>query len=403
MIFLFALYHFNDVDHGSPVIYKLLERGHRVHVVLLDPDYSMESDPRLAMLARYPRFHISYVQEILGVPYARFIFKLNLLGPWAKLVYKFRDLLLRSHLSLALSKRVLTNISPDVCVFPWGGIKSQGRSELTIAAKKLGIKTVVIPHGLSIFLNSDHNPTRKKHIDLKAHIRQSYNEYDLCVFQSVFHMNQEIDLGLIAEKCLVAGSSRYCPEWQAINQDLQNVFVATDREPNSVKVVFMLPHWDYNVDRCQTLALIKKLAYADWIHLIVKTHTRGDDLPDSFEESLFGCKGFEIIDSVNSVSLIRWSDVVISFGSSIGLEALIQRKLFINPSYLQTNETIFEDSDAGVEALNIKQVLSELEFYRDFRNPPVVLDKNHAVYRTAIYGDGEAFDVLERYASLLEN
>ena len=126
-------------------------------------------------------------------------------------------------------------------------------------------------------------------------------------------------------------------------------------------------------------------------------------MPEFFLESLSGLKGFEIADTANSVSLIRWSDVVISFGSSIGLEALIQRKLFINPSYLQTNETIFEDSDAGVEALNIKQVFSELEFYRDFRNPPVVLDKNHAVYRTAIYGDGEAFDVLERYASLLEN
>ena len=57
-------------------------------------------------------------------------------------------------------------------------------------------------------------------------------------------------------------------------------------------------------------------------------------------------------DDIHSPFLIRTSEIVINFGSSIGFEALRQKKLVINPTYLHDNRTFFDGSKAVYDVAN---------------------------------------------------
>ncbi|MCH8189176.1 MAG: hypothetical protein IIB66_10885, partial [Proteobacteria bacterium] len=94
-----------------------------------------------------------------------------------------------------------------------------------------------------------------------------------------------------------------------------------------LKVVFMLPHWSYNVDREATLAAIEAMAREPSIQLVVKEHPRGTGgLPAEMKARLDRTAGAETVDGAASVALVAWSEAVICFGSSIGLEAHLQAK-----------------------------------------------------------------------------
>ena len=77
---------------------------------------------------------------------------------------------------------------------------------------------------------------------------------------------------------------------------------------------------------------------------MIKGTTREiDGLYESEKEQLAKISNVKFADnSIPSPVLIRWSDLVINFASSIGLEAIMQKKPVCNPRYLHTNDSIFE-------------------------------------------------------------
>ena len=86
----------------------------------------------------------------------------------------------------------------------------------------------------------------------------------------------------------------------------------------------MLPHWIYNVDKEATLDLINKISNMENIYLIIKNHTRADT--GLFPKNIKVNSNVEVNSNTNSTSLINWADIIINFGSSIGIEAIIKKK-----------------------------------------------------------------------------
>ena len=62
-----------------------------------------------------------------------------------------------------------------------------------------------------------------------------------------------------------------------------------------------------------------------------------------------------------SPSLIAWADLVINFGSSIALEAIVTRRRVINPTFLHSNRTVFDKSGAVYDASTISDVVELIE------------------------------------------
>ena len=87
-----------------------------------------------------------------------------------------------------------------------------------------------------------------------------------------------------------------------------------------------MPHWHYNVDIEMTVELIQQIGKEENTLLAVKAHTRGDGLSQEVIDSLRANSKIDLNAQASSSSLIDWSDIVINFGSSIGLEAIVRKK-----------------------------------------------------------------------------
>lgn len=400
------LYSFNDIDHIAPVAWALLNKGHRVRAVMLDPACSGDVDPRIDVLEENAGFSRYQVADVLGLPAAKWLFQQTAGKTQGRLRRALRKLLRITGTSIGRARDVLDDWKIEVCIFEWGSTGGHNRKEFHTAARQMRIRTICLPHGMNIYTHPAANQAMQTALSSNQMdaIRSDYAAYDAYVFQSAFHRDMEVELGVPANITRVMGSARFCPEWVDKLRSLYPTFVPASAVNDGIKVVFMLPHWTYNVDRDATLTLIEALARDLNVHLVVKDHTRGTGrLPQDMRDIFDTMSGAETASEAPSVALIAWSDVVICFGSSIALEAHLQDKILINPSYLHTNKTIFEETASSVETTSLDQTLRMITGIRDGDIPAVSDGAVSALYQTMIYGGQPVFDVLDGYCALIEN
>ena len=102
----------------------------------------------------------------------------------------------------------------------------------------------------------------------------------------------------------------------------------------------------------------------------------------------------------HSPRLIKQSDIVINFGSSIAFEALRQRKPVINPHYLHKNSTFFDESGAVFDTTSEAQTL---ELIQGIRSGTIEKKENQVIERflqERVDGGEEGRDVLQSYLNL---
>ena len=385
---LFFLNTFNDIDHISPIIWKVLEKKDNAYIIFIN-DYDYTSDYRISFLQKYSnlkiyKFPLAYKNSFIG-----------------KII---REICYNRYYCTSFLKKLKIN----ACVFEWDEIHKRGLlGNFFHAAKKEGIPTFCVPHGFSIYLN---NKASKNVISIyektgRGPDYSNRNGFDTYVYQSPHVLMRGIDWGQDPEKTFAWGCARYYPEWAKINLSLCPKFVPEKEVNSKIKVVFMLPHWDYNVDKEKCLDLIDKLIDKEWVYLIIKDHTRGvtGGLSNNLRKKYNSLHNVEASVSAHSPTLIEWSDIVISFGSSIGIEVLLQDKHLINPSYLHSNRTIFDETLACHLAKSHLVVMNLLKDYRNKVLKEIPLKNKDQLYREVIYGGKEEFNVLEYYYNKIVN
>ena len=105
---------------------------------------------------------------------------------------------------------------------------------------------------------------------------------------------------------------------------------------------------------------------------------------------------------MNSVSLIKWSDVIIGMHSSIMIEALIQDKVYISPAYFRHEKMIYEQYGACwiVNSYDeLKAALSQLNHNKKYR--PYTKKAETDFLTDVVYDGEENKDVLESYRSFI--
>jgi hypothetical protein len=124
-------------------------------------------------------------------------------------------------------------------------------------------------------------------------------------------------------------------------------------------------------------------------------------LPENLDERLSSGINTEVVANVPSVSLIEWSDAIINFGSSIGMEAFLQNKPHLNPSYLHTNSTVFDETVAGYHPESNADTAGLVRALHNGDLEPAPEQLTEELYRRVIYGGNDEFDVLRQYRELI--
>ena len=157
---------------------------------------------------------------------------------------------------------------------------------------------------------------------------------------------------------------------------------------------------DYNVYVDKIWHLLDRIAKNPDIFLVIKQSTRSgkDYHSKSFRNKYAKSKNVEFVGNENhSPKLIEWSDCIINFGSSIGIEVLLQDKILINPHYLHSNKTLFEKFDAALNASNEDEVISILLNILSGETPSISVESKNKIFKEIIYAGLNENDVIEKY------
>ena len=390
---LFLLRSYNDIDHIVPIIWKCRQCKVDCYYLLVESDHSR--DYRIGFIRKSGAIRIHSKVMNYYHSYARhFLISDNVKNIVDRLA------------GYMIGRPLLRKNKIEVVVTEWSGRSGRGKAKYILRpAFQLGLQVYSVPHGYNIYTNLDVSRTITNYRQRlgKWPDFSSRNAFTRYVVQHQSTKTFCESYGIQATKLAVLGSTRFCREWIDINEQISRPRLEDRLGVNLFKVVFFLPQWDYNVDRAECYRLIVQIGNIPEIFMRLKGSTRKIENPyDAEERHLIENKNIVFSNEETSTALIRWSDVVVNFASSIGLEAVMQNKVILNPTYLHSNSTIFDDSNVAINCDNPDLVQEYI--LRIKSNQILTADKKDqkAFYEKFIQGDTTDSDVLGKYVNLVK-
>jgi len=398
MKYLFHIDSNNDLDHLSPVAWKLLETGHEISYLSNIP-LTASVDHRVRLLSRFSTFSIVNESEIfsnrylkLGVFLRRALFnrlvrRILPRKPRVAILFFILRTFLRNHL--------IRESRFDALIYGWSEPERQNFYD----AQAYGIPNICLPHGYPCYTNYDINPHIK---DIRESTGKWPNfsnrdDFDVYVVQTDRHRRWSIDWNQSEQKVEAWGNARFSVEWSAINLQLLDSYQPSLPSDVRQKVLFLLPFNAYTDPSVALIELLIGIAAEPSLFLALKGHTRGDGyLKSKWALDLFSRPNVELCTDSQTPSLVRWADVVINFATGTAIEALHQGKPLIHTTYLTQNTSSFESCQAVHFAHCKEDVFRLLE---EARNGRLETDRSHLddYFRDEIYAGQEPFDVLQHY------
>jgi hypothetical protein len=400
----FFIRSYNDTDHFSPLIAEFIIKDENPLIVVYT-DFKYEDDYRFKYLISLGRVEI--IRDI-DLDFVNYLNKKKL---FSRLLDKFylikrnrKNLIGKLYRKLFFNCGKQVDILRDknigVCAFEWGTPFERGviLEKYFFAAKGMGITTIAIPHGCNIFLNSDVTIGYRKLME-KGVIPQKSDSslFDYYILQNPIRRDGWIKWGLDPIKTQAWGSLRFYPGWADKNK---KICPELKLEKNhKTKVVFMQFQKEYNIFNNQIFETLTQISSIKDISLVVKDATReGKEYYDKNKAS--GLLGKSLVgwfgNNVHSPTLVEWADIVIVIGGSIGIEAILQNKLLVYPTYLNNNITLYEHFDACYCPKNDSELIKLINDKSNGKNFP---QKNGAndLLKEIVYAGNEKFNVPQKY------
>jgi hypothetical protein len=368
---LITLRTYNDIDNIVPAIWSLLENGHCIFVFGIS-DYDYENDYRIKFLKEYPNMNLYLCKRHNAVLQ---ILKYNVFSMMFFSIYK----------------------KIDIFISEWWRPTYRGvKGQIFLATKLLNIKKIALPHGYNVFLNDDVSISVASKLKCNPKIYSDRNEFDYYTFATDIQRDQAIRLGIDKNIARSIGSARFSYKWHEILTSIENK--PARKYTDKIGICFMTPHWSYNVNKKDTIAMIRAISKLENVVLYIKPHTRGSGNLD--EMSKYGdSSNIKYIEDQTSFELIYKTDITIAFGTSIIFESILQNKYIINPKYLHTNKTIFDAKESIYQATNINEVL---EYICLIQKGKPLINKNEykAIIKESIY-NGLDEEPIDNYNNLI--
>ncbi|MBL0714891.1 MAG: hypothetical protein JJV98_14445 [Desulfosarcina sp.] len=261
------------------------------------------------------------------------------------------------------------------------------------AAHELSIPTATLPHGVLLYTN---DVTKAKSSDHRR--RQKFSRYDHIIAPNQLRKSALMKSGVPADKIVVLGSARYCPEWMAQNwKILPKVIKDGMNRTEKLKLVFFPSKPQCNVDLDRLSDTLKMLAEIDGIQVMIKPHTRTASPVDWPENRSL----YEASD-VLTAELCGWADAVLVVGSSVVTEALMRGKTALYLQYLHANTTLFEELEACWTIRDESELKKAVLSLRKDKNKIPYQEENVSRYLAAVVqGGSEEKDILGRYKDFI--
>lgn len=403
---LFFIRAYNDLDHFTPIIAEFIKKGENP-IVVSYCGLKLSDDYRVHYLRSIGSI------DIREIPDRRFISMSKATTFFGKLQRRIYNYVRQRNNWIArLRRHFFFNFSDELkflhqnnvaaCVFEWGTpfIRGDLVLQFFLAAKSIGLKTVAIPHGANVFVNSDVTVGyRQQFARGEFPDNSDRNLFDYYVLQNPIRRDGWIRWGYDPIKTQAWGSPRFYSEWAKKNASLCPAYSPAFDHGGRLKVAFMQFQKNYNINKEEIEKTLKVLSRNPELCIVVKDSTRAGK--EYFNRSkITGQLGDSLMEwcgnEVHSPSLIDWADCVVVFGSSIGLEVLIQNKFLINPLFFHSNSTLYEYFGASHDVFTIDGFNSVFEqiIKGDLSN-----DKNaiNNLLSEIVYAGANKFDVPKYY------
>lgn len=420
-MYMFFVRAFNDIDHMTPVVWKMSMDNYPVIVYCLNPEYDIESDYRLNFLKELGvrvEFIYNDFDKELGLLYRmlRFFFlksfaterqlssvdrspssaSPDLLGQlFQKLGSQLYDLAKKKFYDMNWARTVIELSCAKVLCFDWARPRQYIIDVLLRAAKEMCVPTLALPHGVFVYTNSFN-----KMGSSKERTFEKYNSYDYIIIQNELCREVIAATGVDREKIVVLGSARYCEEWIVQNKNiLPRIIKSNGPKADKLKVVFMTTKTRYGIYTERMLKTFDMLSNMSDVEVMIKPHTR-----TGTEAYLYNNLPLPIAWDVSSVELCEWADVVLVVGSSIIVEVLIQHKPTLYLKYLHENTTLYEEYGACWTIHSETELKDALLSLKAGEEEVPYADENvNRFLAEIIYGGRSQSDVLKGYREFIVN
>lgn len=420
-MYLFFIRDFNDIDHITPVVWKMKRGNHPVAVYCINPEYDIQSDYRLKFLRElgvkvddiYNAFdqQLGWMHRIIHFLFLRCIYVRKVvdradpqqLSFWSRVISRrakktgfwLYDIMRDKFYDTYNTKKFLEQSQARVLCFDWVRPRKYVVKPFLKAAKALSIPTVALPHGVFLYTN-DSVKTRSK----KEGQFDRYISFDHVIVQNRLFKETILKSGVAEDKIVVLGSARYCKEWMTQNNMiLPRKMQVTDGNSEKLKVVFMTTRPHYRIDVERMLKTFNLLANLDGIEVMFKPHTR-----TGHEATMYAGLPLANVADVSSVELCEWADVTLVIASSIIIETLIRRRPVLYLQYLHENTTEYEKMGACWIIHNEAELKEALFSLKDGQKDLPYSEKNVNLWLNEIINGGRRErDVLQDYEQFIVN
>ncbi len=362
-MYLFFVRVFNDIDHITPIVWKMRQDNFPLAVLCLNPEYDLHYDYRLRFLGnqgvkvnyifdefgralgpihlimRFISRTCFFVANRLDNP-SRTLFSVRL-GALQKLAKKMGKKFYKrcSHkfYDISWARNIIEQSGAQVVCFDHINPKRHVVNILLKAAGEKLIPAIALPHGVFIYTNDfvRTGSSVKKRLE-------KFNRFDYIITQNKLRKKVLVQAGVHKERISVLGSARYCREWMVQNRKILPRTMKPAKESSGrLKVVFMTTRFAYRIDVERMLKTFDLLSELKGMKIVVKPHTRSGE-----EAKVYDSISLSNVYEFSSVELCEWADVMLVIGSSILIETLVQGKPVLYLKYLHENTTEYEELGA---------------------------------------------------------
>jgi hypothetical protein len=420
-MYLFFIRDFNDIDHITPIVWKMNRNNYPVAVYCINPEYDIQSDYRLNYLKElgveidliYNVFdeQLGWMHRILHALFLKSLevqkgsdrgdrqqisFLSQGFSRFAKKTAGWLYSQLREkYYDSNWARNILERSQARVLCFDWIRPHKYVIEPLLKAANEMDIPTVALPHGVFLYTN-DFVQTGQK----KAGQFDRYNHFDYVIVQNRLFKDTITRSGVPADKISVLGSARYCKEWMDQNNKiLPRKVKSADDNSGKLKVIFMTTRPHYRIDVERMLNTFNMLAKLDGMEIMVKPHTRTGK-----ESKIYRDIPLANVDDISSVELCLWADVVLVIASSIIIEALVNKKPAVYIKYLHENTVEYEEFKSCWTINSEAELVEALSSLRANLSSVQYSEKDVERWLSEIiYGGRGEHDVLEDYVHFILN
>jgi hypothetical protein len=412
----------NDIDHLTPVVYRLSrEEREPILVLCLSPRYDIKSDYRLNFLSTLPGVTVTYqfayhaptffhrvLAKLLcgrftfrrsrwpsgwphrvGAALARCIYLVTM-APFFDRKYSF---LLKCVYHERWAEGLVARAKATLLVFDWAKPYQHNVGSLLAAARRLGIPAVALPHGVDVYTGE-----LRGHMALKTGALPDFGRklpYDMVVVPHAVQAAYYERCGVPARKLRVLGSARFCAEWVQKNLELSPPlsFESAPRAKGRVRVLLMDKPTANRAGAMESA--IQAIAAMPDVDVVVRPAPRND--ATTLSRWPEGVR----ISRDSSARLIDWCDVVVGTMSSILIEPLMRGKTVICLRFVSDVPTVFTRDNVCIAVDSVEELVEVITGMKSGMDAALPPPERVAAFLHEMVGGGRDRDVLGEYARFL--